>query len=44
MSKKNQFGIKELFAKASAKNAGKANKTSLPVEEENNFTENGTKN
>ena len=45
MPKKKQFGIKELFSKASAKNAEKANnKTSLPVEEENNFTENGSKN
>ena len=43
--KKNQPGIKDLFAKASGKNARKPNnESSLPVVEENNFTENGTKN
>ena len=41
MSKKNknQPGIKDLFAKASEKNARNNNENSLPVEEENNFTE-----
>ena len=41
---KNQPGIKDLFAKASERNARNNNENSLPVEEENNFTEYETKN
>ena len=43
-NQKNQPGIKDLFAKASETNARNNNENSLPVEEENNFTEYETKN